>query len=187
MKVASVLRGPGALTVLVVSAGIAWGQWSSDPLVNLAIADRTGEQLDPKIHATSDGGCYVSWFDDSAGGYDPYLQRLDPDGNELWAHNGVLVADRSLAYAQHYGLDVDADDNALLAFRDDRFGGEQVTAAKVSPEGELLWGANGVQLGEVDQLIESPKIAATTDGYVVVGWTVNHGEQTDVRFQRLDA
>jgi len=155
--------------------------------VNLAIADRTGEQLDPKIHATSDGGCYVSWFDDSAGGYDPYLQRLDPDGNELWAHNGVLVADRSLAYAQHYGLDVDADDNALLAFRDDRFGGEQVTAAKVSPEGELLWGANGVQLGEVDQLIESPKIAATTDGYVVVGWTVNHGEQTDVRFQRLDA
>jgi hypothetical protein len=154
--------------------------------VNLAVADRTDEQNVPKIHATSDGGCYVSWFDNCAGGYDVYLQRLDPAGAELWPHNGVLIADRSFGFTQHYGLDVDADDNALLAFRDDRFGGEQVTAVKISPDGELLWGANGVQLSAVGEVVQSPKIAATTDGCAVVGWTVDHGEQTDVHFQRLD-
>jgi hypothetical protein len=186
MNAGNVLRPLGAVFALTVTACLAFGQWSSDPTTNLAIADRPGEQSVPLIHATSDGGCYVSWFDGSTGRYDVYLQRLDPAGNELWAHNGLLLADRSFEWTQYYGLDVDASDNALLAFRDDRFGGVLVTAVKVNPEGELLWGPNGIQLGGVGEP-QSPKIAATTDGCVVVGWAVEHGDHSDIRFQRLDA
>lgn len=61
----------------LVPAGACLAQWSSDASQNLVIADRSGEQTQAKIVATSDGGCYISWFDNHAGGYDVYLQRLD--------------------------------------------------------------------------------------------------------------
>ncbi len=109
--------------ILIAVASVGLGEWSNDPANNLVVADRSGEQAQPKIVATADGGFYISWFDNSAGGYDVYLQRLDAAGDEQWVHNGVLVADRAYSSTQDYGLSIDTVGNALLAFRDDRFGG----------------------------------------------------------------
>ena len=126
-------------------AGPAFAQWSSDPSANLSIADRSNEQAQPKIAPTADGGFYVSWFDNSTGGYDVYLQRLDAAGNEQWPHNGILVADRDFSSTQDYGLDVDADGNALLAFRlDDASQIPQIEAQKIAPDGTLQWGSGGI-------------------------------------------
>ena len=128
---------------------VATAQWSSDPSNNLVLADRGNEQVQPKLVATSDGGFYVSWFDNSSGGYDVYLQRLDASGDEQWAHNGVLVANRDLSSTQDYGLDIDADGNALLAFGyNDNGGIMQVLAQKVAPDGTLLWGDPGIFLSD---------------------------------------
>ena len=66
--------------VLAAVTAAAQAQWSEDPSQNLAVADRSGEQTQVKIHPTADGGAYVSWFDNSTGGYDVYLQRLDAGG-----------------------------------------------------------------------------------------------------------
>ena len=169
------------LLVLLV-ASISHAQWSSDPAVNLPVADAAGTQVQPKVAPTPDGGCYISWFD-GAGGYDVRLQKLDSTGDEIFAHNGVLVADRGFSSTQDYGLDVDASGNALLVFRDDSTGGVQITAAKVSPTGTLLWGASGVQLTNTAGYVAAPKIAGTSDGGVVVAWT----QDSTVRLQKLAA
>ena len=110
------------------------------PGVQPGVADRSGEQVQTKIVPTADGGCYVSWFDNSTGGYDVYLQRLDAAGVEQWAHNGVLVADRGFSSTQDYGLAVDTAGNALLAFRDDSGANVQIAAAKVDPDGHSALG-----------------------------------------------
>ncbi len=172
-----------AVVALVFSlSGAAEAQWSEDGGVNLAISDRSGEQTQAKIVATSDGGAYVSWFDNSTGGYDVYLQRLDSGGTEQWVHNGVLIADRSFSSTQDYALAVDTAGNALLTFRDDRSGSVQITAAKISTAGTLVWGTNGVQLTIGGSFVAAPKIAGTTDGNVVVAWT----NDSDVKLQKLD-
>ena len=88
--------------VVVLAVGSALGQWTSDHAANTTIADRSGEQVQSKIRATPDGGCVIVWFDNSAGGYDVYAQRLDAQGNALWPHNGVLVRDRSVSSTQDY-------------------------------------------------------------------------------------
>lgn len=167
----------------LIIASVAHAQWSSDPAVNLPVANNAGDQVQPKVAPTADGGCYISWFDNSGGGYDVRLQRLDVNGVEAFAHNGILVADRGFSSTQDYGLDVDASGNALLVFRDDRLGGIQITAAKVSPTGTLLWGAAGVQLTNTSDFVAAPKIAGTSDGGAVVAWTQN----SDVRVQKLAA
>ena len=169
------------LALLVAS--ISHAQWSSDPTVNLAVADAAGDQVQPKVAPTSDGGCYISWFDALGNGFDVRLQKLDSAGNETFPHNGVLVADRGFSWTQNYGLDVDSSGNALLVFRDDRLGGEQITAAKVSPTGTLLWGSSGVQLTNTTGYVAAPKIAGLVDGGVVVAWT----QDSDVRMQKLAA
>ncbi len=164
-------------------ASLARAEWSEDPTLNFAIADRPGEQTQVKIVPTADGGAYVSWFDNATGGYDVYLQRLDSRGIEQWPHNGVLLADRSFSSTQNYALATDNAGNALLAFRDDRSGSTQITAAMVTGDGVLAWGAPGVQLTSGGGFVAAPKIAGTTDGHVVVAWTGN----SDTKLQKLDS
>jgi hypothetical protein len=171
------------VVVLVCGAAVAHGQWSEDPAANLVLADHSGEQVQPKVVALPDGGFYVSWFDSSTGGYDVYLQRLDAAGVEQWPHNGVLVADRGYSSTQDYGLAFDTDGNALLAFRDDRGGiGDEVTVAKIAPDGLPSWGPNGIQVWSAGGFVASPRVAGTADGNIVVAWT----HDSDVMFQKLD-
>ncbi len=164
---------------------VASAQWSSDPAANLAIGAGPSEQTQAKIRATSDGGCYVSWYSTAAGGFDLYLQRLDASGNERWAHNGVLVLDSALIGAQDYGLAVDAEDNAILTYRDDRPGSTQIGANKVSASGVLLWGPAGVVLGGSTNG-NAPKVTVLSDGNYAVGYTASTSPATIV-LQKLDS
>jgi hypothetical protein len=174
--------------LLLAAAPMAEAQFSSDPAHNLAVADLASEEAQPLIVANVDGGAYVSWFSsDPAGmpafGYDVRLQRLDAAGNEMWGHGGVLIADRGFSSTQDYSLDVDPAGNALLAFRDDRFTGTQVTATKVDPSGVQLWGPTGVQLTNTTGFVAAPTIAGASDGGVIVAWSQNN----DMKLQRLSA
>ena len=177
-----------SLAVLALIAAPAAAQYSSDPLSNLAVAGQGHEEAQPKLVPTADGGCYVSWFaSDPAGtpafGYDVRLQRLDRAGNPEWGPNGVLIADRGFSSTQGYGLAVDSTGHALVTFRDDRLGGVQITAQRVTPAGLPLWGALGVQLTSTTAFLASPKICGTSDGHAIVAWS----QGSSVRLQRLDA
>ncbi|MGJ8664071.1 MAG: hypothetical protein ACSHWU_10480 [Marinicella sp.] len=161
---------------------ISHAQWSNDSLNNLVLSDRSDDQVQPKIVTTDEGGSYVSWFDNSEGGYDVYLQRLDINGIEQWPHNGILIADRGYSSTQEYGLAIDSHGNALIAFRDDQGGTEKITANKVSESGDLLWGPTGIQVSGITGFLANPKITGTTDGQVVVAWT----KDAEVIIQKLD-
>lgn len=171
------------VVVFLIPSPTVEAQWSSDPSAPLPVADRSGTQSHAKMVATSDGGVYVSWYDDSFGGNDIYLQRLDMLGYEQWAHNGVLVADRGFLETQEYGLSIDTSGNALLAFRDDRGATTEITVSKVSPDGTLLWGADGVQVSSGGAVVASPRVTGTDDGSSVVAWT----SDSNVIAQKLDS
>lgn len=171
-------------------ASTAWSQWSSDPAINLPLADKGSgnDQVQPKLKPLPSGGWYVSWFDSDPTspppvGYDVRLQHLSRAGVERLPHLGTLVADLTNSSTQDYGLDVDSTGNALLAFLDTREGSnQQVTAAKVGPGGKEIWGTLGVQLTTDSNFHAAPKIAGTSDGNVVVAWTSN----SNVVLQKLD-
>lgn len=157
----------------------AWAQWSSNPNQNLALSDiPNADQVQPKLVSLPDSSWYVSWFNNNPNdppphGYDTYLQRLNAGGFEQLPDDGVQLAKLTNSSTEDYGLDVDGQGNAVLAFLDTREGPNQVvTAAKMSPSGQPLWGANGVQLTHgID--VHAPKITATTDGGYVVAWISN--------------
>ncbi|MFT4540775.1 MAG: hypothetical protein ACI835_003233 [Planctomycetota bacterium] len=164
---------------------LASAQWSSDAANNLSVADGAGDQVQSKIAATQDGGCYISWLDGIGSGFDVRVQRLDAAGNEQWTHNGVLVADRGFSSTQDYGLDVDASGAAILAFRDDSSGSVEISAQRVTASGALPWGASGVALTSASSsTLVAPKITGTADGDIVVAWG-DLGASSRMRVMRL--
>ncbi|MFN8547226.1 MAG: hypothetical protein U0527_04450, partial [Candidatus Eisenbacteria bacterium] len=153
-------------------AGPARAIWSSDPAQNLAIADRTGEQVVPKIACGDDGATYVAWFDNASGGYRVYLQYLDPAGNEQWPHNGLLVSDQPQSTSLvDWDLLVDQGGNAVLTFTDTRTGSDlDVYVYKIAPDGSFLWGANGIAVTNNNDFEPSPCLAEASDGDIAVVW-----------------
>jgi hypothetical protein len=183
-----------ALLIMCLSTvQAAWGQWSSDPSQNLPLSDQLGsDQVQPKVKPLPNNQWYVSWFnadanDPQPSGYDVYLQRLDATGVEQFPHDGDRIATLTNSSTEDYGLDIDTAGNALLAFLDTREGRNlQITAAKMDPSGNPLWGANGVQVTADGVPHFAPKITGTSDGGVVVAWTVAWGSHANVKLQKLD-
>jgi len=161
-----------ALALLLTLPAAALAAWSSDPQVNFAIADRAGEQTVPKIAARADGGCYIAWYDQASGNYDVYLQRLDAAGNEAWPHNGILVSSHPQdSWLTDWDLIADSAGNAVLVFPDIRAGGDwDLYAYRVSPAGDLLWGADGVTINNDADFDPTPRLTETADGDFVVVW-----------------
>jgi len=172
--------------VLAMAATPVFASWTDNSASNLVVGNgKFGEQAQPKILPTADGGCWISWFDNSTGGYSVRIQRLDSVGNKMLGAHGILVAKRYFSSTQDYGLSEDADGNALLAFHISDTNGNniKIEAQEVAPDGTLLWGASGIQFGNTADFLANPKITATSDGDVVVGWTDN----ANMEFVRLDA
>lgn len=168
--------------VLFASAATAHAQWTDDPSINTPVVVSSGDQTQVKLAPLADGSTYVSWFSATGSGYDVYLQRLNADGERMWGDGGVLIADRSFSSTQDYGLSADGDGYAWLAFRDDRFGDVQITVARVSPSGDLVFGKGGVQVTNDSAFKAAPQVAAIEADSAVVGWT--HDSET--RLARVD-
>ncbi len=162
-------------------------QWSTNPLQNLAIGDRPGDQAVAKIAATADGGCYLAWFDNSGTGYAVYLQRLDAAGVEQWAHGGVLVSNQPQnSSLVDWDLLCAADGSAVVAFTDVRSGPDlDVYTYRVDRSGAMVWGNNGITLSNNTEDEANPRLCQATDGDVVCVWS-NSTSRT-LRLQRLDA
>lgn len=181
-----------ATAILLLACSLtAFAQWSSNPSLNLALADNNNgsDQVQPKVVPLKNRGWYVSWFDSNPfspppGGYDVFYQRLNMYGVEQFRHDGLHVADLSNSSTEDYGLDVDTHGNALIAFLDTREGvNQQVTATRLSGTGKALWGGLGVQLTNDSSSHVAPKITGTTDGGIVVAWT----SDSNLVLQKLNA
>jgi hypothetical protein len=165
-------------------------QWSDDPAANLALADRPGAQVLPKIAARSAGGSYAGWLDHASGNYDVYLQRLDSIGVELWRHDGRLIsAHPSAATPVDWDLLADSSGRCVLVVADARAGGDlDVYAYRVGDSGEFVWGADGVRLSVNDDAETDPKALETSDAHFVFAWTRTPSAGAgSVRIQKLDA
>ena len=165
-------------------------QWSNDPAANLAIADRPGVQVLPKIAARASGGSYVGWLDHASGNYDVYLQRLDSIGVELWRHDGRSIsAHTSAGSPPDWDLVADSSGECVLVFADARAGADlDVYAYRVDETGQSVWGADGVRLSANDDHEADPKAAETSDAKFVFAWTRAPSASTgSIRIQKLDA
>jgi hypothetical protein len=166
-----------------------YSQWSGNSSVNTTVCDTTNDQVLVKISPTTDGGCYISWFDGRSSGYAVYLQRMDALGNKQFTSGGLLVSNNPQSSSLvDYDLATDANNNAVVVFTDIR-NSSQINpfAYCISPSGNFLWGSNGVALSTSTSTFQpNPKIAITSDGYYVFAWIFASSPRT-IALQKLNS
>jgi hypothetical protein len=163
-------------------------QWSSNPTVNLKICDVTQDQCYPQVAITSDGGCYIAWFDDRSSNYNFYLQKLNSNGVKQFDSLGLLISNHTQSGTLFsYDLITDDNDNAIIVFCDKR-AGTQVTpyAYKISPSGLFLWGADGIALSDSTNILQlNPNVTKTSDGNFVFSWSY-YTVKSKIALQKLN-
>jgi hypothetical protein len=161
-----------AALVLTAATTTATAQWPASSSPNLPIGDGSGEQTLVKVATTSDGGCYVGWFDNRSGSYAVYLQRFDATGVEQWQHGGILVSGNPQSSSLvDWDLIADSADHCVLVFTDTRAGGDlDVYAYRIAPNATFVWGANGLPLSQNADYEPNPRVCQTSDGRFVVVW-----------------
>lgn len=173
----------------VSSAGIAFGQWSTDANSDTIVYNGIGDQVTPKIASTSDGGVYVGWFDNRAGNYDMRLQRFDAAGFPQFDPNGLVISDHPQnSSLVDWDLIADSSDNAVLVFTDLRNGVDlDVQAYRISPAGAFLWGPDGIGVTNNAEFEPAPSVAELSDGRFIVIWAWLPSSGTGaIRGQLLD-
>jgi hypothetical protein len=160
--------------------------WSNDATQNLLLAQSTLLQHCIHIQPRQDGGFYVSWLD-AGHGFSLYLQRLDVNGSLMWDPAGKLVHPRLITSCTDYRLSVDMDGNAIIGIDSgkDLGPGGSALAFKVSPDGEMPWGKDGITLSAPDNNIGGVRCAATSDRGAAFFWDLYDGSR--LHALKLDA
>ena len=165
------LRRSFLFIVFLISLSGLFAQWNDDAASNTVICDLSGSQAIPKIGTHDNGDSYVGWFSGENRNYNVRLQRFDVNGNEQWEHNGILISNHeSMGWLTDWDLKVDYENHAILAFQDIRTGNNNVFVYRISPDGEFVWGEDGLQLSNSEAFDVSPKIAVTDVNNIIVVW-----------------
>ena len=161
--------------------------WNQEPTQNLRVSNLGGDQAIPKIVATANGDFYVIWFsnpDDH--NYDVRMQRYDVNGNALWQQNGILISKHpSMTWITDYALTLDNEDNAILVFHDVRNDSNNIYAYKISPEGQFIWGKDGLPLSNNEYFeAPAPTSVVTSDHFNCV-WVRETTSSSVIVLQKL--
>lgn len=165
----------------------AQAQWSGDSTVNLPVCVTNGEQSVQKLVKTSDGGCYIAWFDSRSSGYAVYLQKLSSSGIKQFDSLGLLVSNKPQnSSLVDWDITVDDSNNCILVFTDIRAGGSiNPYAYKISTMGAFLWGPDGIALTDSASVYQpNPKVIKTSDGNFVIAWVWGSSPQK-IAIQKL--
>jgi hypothetical protein len=175
------------LLLLLCLVPISSAEWSDDPTENTAINTMSGEQALPKIAVDDEGYAYISWFSMEGGNYNVRLQRLDCYGNILWPSNGVLVSDETQdTWITDYDLAVDPSGYAVVTFSDIRLGVSNPVGYRISPSGNMMWGATGVLLANDNNFDPSPKVCVTPAGNSIFAWqSAPDSGDSSIRLQKV--
>jgi hypothetical protein len=150
---------------------IALAQWSNNATVNNAICGLAGEQAIPKIATCPNGDTYIGYFSNESGNYDVRLQRLDSQGNELWASGGILISsNESMTWLTDWDMTADVNNHCVMTWQDIRNGNNNAYAYRISPSGSFVWGSNGIALSNNSAFNASPKVTCTAAGNAVFAW-----------------
>ncbi len=145
----------------------------------------------PQVVPDGHGNFFIAWRDDRWGYGQVYCQKLDGDGNLLWAPAGLNVCP-TLGWQDWPHMISDTKGGVILAWHDERYGflSHYIYAQRLDREGNLLWDEQGACICEFDYYKWSLGCIADGQGGGIVAWHGNGyggGGGYEVFAQRFDS
>lgn len=156
--------------------------WEAD---GMAVCSEDGAQGWPDAVSDGQGGAIVVWGDGRHRSQDIYAQRIDSNGQKLWAPEGVPVCtDPTLQ--EDIALVPDGDGGIIAAWEDWRNGNQDVYAQRISADGQPLWGKNGLAIVQTPGDQYDPTLSVDAQGGIIAVWWDIAIPDWDIYAQRLD-
>lgn len=157
--------------------------WTPNGVV---VCNAAGVQGDPHVAFVGGGQAIVAWSDGRTPNPGIYAQKLDSNGNALWAANGVPV--RVAPSSGSPRLVSDGAGGAFIAWMEQRAGDFDLYAQRLDANGNLLWPAAGVPVCTAVGSQAIREVLSDNAGGMIVGWDDYRVSSAPHAFaRRLDA
>ena len=141
----------------------------------------------PKILDDTQNGIIVFWRSQQNG---IVAQRVDGNGNCLWANGGIQFPNSQELNAIRYPSVVeDGNGGAVVAYDDlnNAYTSSDIILQRINSDGELLWGAEGKNIGTDANIQVYPKIIKCSDGNYIITWIDATNQSFKLVAQKVDS
>ncbi len=177
-----VLVGMGFIALSICPVATAEAEWIAN---GVPVCTAYGPQDSVVICNDGSGGGVIVW-EDGRGGYTRlYAQRVDGEGNTLWAHNGVCICPQP-GHQIHAQVVRPAEGDFVIVWQDSRNGNWDIYAQRLDAWGVPVWPMSGAPVCEnmLDQT--DPVMVCDESGGVIVAWWDRRCDAYDIYAQRID-
>src|SRR5262245_23942038 len=147
----------------------------------VAVCVASGTQSEPQVVSDGSGGAVVVWSDTRSGSGQIYAQRVSAQGQALWTVNGIRMGNgtgEAMARVESDGVG-----GALVVWNV----GQTVRMQRVSGDGTLQWGANGIPVTTTLSMASSVQLVSDGAGGAFLAWTDGrNGQSWDIYAQHVD-
>ena len=164
----------------------------------VVICDNPSQQVSPRVK--TDGlYAYIYWEDkrneiSGNSNVDPYVQKMDVQGNMLWQNNGIQVSSNE---SEQIGVRMSPDQNggAFFTWVDSRFSlssddtnkGADIYAQHIASDGSLTFGENDIEIDTDKGVQDLPLIKTNSSGDAYIVWSDSkNGSDIIIEVQKLN-
>ena len=170
----------------VNTAGVV--QWATD---GLPVCRALNPQSSPTVMSDGAGGAYILWLDGRGAEEVTYAQRIGPDGQPLWALDGIPVTALPNRHS-FFSVASDGQGGLIVAWSSDERQNTSdgpLRAQRIDGTGQLLWGPVGVSFDGSTAIKAYLKIIPGAGNGMLAAWSEARIDTTefDVYAYRLTA
>jgi hypothetical protein len=159
-------------------------QWATN---GLPVCTAAGVQDQTQIVRDGSTGAIISWRDTRNGNQDIYVQRIDINGIQQWAADGIAVCTAANSQNEQQ-LTTDGSGGAIITWRDERDPGPtDIYAQRVSAVGAAQWTANGDAVSTQGATQKEPTITSDGAGGAIIAWIDQRNSNEDIYAQRISS
>ena len=179
--------GPGLADIYAQKLNVSGtAQWTAN---GIGICTQAAAQHGPKLTSDGNGGAIIAGYDERAGNYDIYAQRVTAIGGLVGITDGVAVC-TSATDQLNPDICSDGAGGAIIVWQDSRSTTDiDIWVQQMSPALAIRWPVNGVVMNNnvaYDQV--NPKIVSDGIGGALMTWEdFRTGVQSDIYAQRVDS
>ncbi len=175
---------------LASSPNVARADWSTNPAVNNPVCTDYYNQSDPEMIRDGSGGTIVVWVDSRfQSTYRLFAQRIDANGNNLWAVDGVQVSSASINNTGRATVVSDGNGGAIVCWSEAGAFGD-LYAQRIDSNGALLWPGGVLICSGTVAWGEAPQLCSDGNGGAILAWgDMRPGDHmiADLYAQRVNA
>ena len=167
------------LFFLLAAAFSSQSQWTNNTSTNTLVANKDASDI--QTANTNDGRTWIAFYSQRGANYDMRAQLLNANGSKVFGDTGILVSNKKSGSATFvFNVCVDKDNNFIIAYQIAKGSAYECIMQKINTSGQLLWTANGVDLG--GGLAPYPTTLSTNE--IAVAWNDNSGK---IDYQKVSA